>query len=150
MATHRLRRVIAVPTAPVAAPVAVATRLRAAGRVAARMLAGCSRPQTNQIYQPGPGITVRDGGVYVINVLIVTDGSGTRNAGRGALINQRLARRHPGVGERRTGARQRPLKTTILPARSRCRPSEPVQLGHTGDVRVTGNSGRRRHTARSP
>ncbi len=56
----------------------------------APLLAGCGtgfQAQTNQIYQPGPGITVRDGGVYAINTLIVTDGNGNGTL-VAALVNQ--------------------------------------------------------------
>ena len=63
---------------------------RAGRRSAAPQLAGCSRgfgAQTDQIYQPGPGISVRSGGVYVINALVMTDGSGHGTL-IGALINQ--------------------------------------------------------------
>ena len=54
-------------------------RLAVAAALIAPLLAGCGtgfQAQTNQIYQPGPGISVRDDGVYAINTLIVTDGEG--------------------------------------------------------------------------
>jgi hypothetical protein len=104
------------------------------------LLAGCGtgfQAQTNQIYQPGPGISVRDDGVYAINTLIVTDGNGNGTLVT-ALINQAtrpdtLVR--AGVSYTTTG---RPLTTKILGGRVLLPPQQPVQLGYTGDVRVEG------------
>ncbi len=104
------------------------------------VLAGCSRgfgQQTDQIYQPGPGISVRSGGVYGINMLVMTDGAGHGTL-VGALINQQRrvdVLESVSITSPSSGA----LKTTILPGTIPLPSQRAVQLAHSGDVRVEGN-----------
>ena len=54
------------------------------------LVAGCASgfgAATNRIYQPGPGLESRSGDVYVINAVIVTNGTGNGTL-VAALINQ--------------------------------------------------------------
>ena len=56
----------------------------------APVLAACGAnfdAQTNQVYQPAVGVNDRSGDVYVVNALVVTDGSGTGTV-VASLINQ--------------------------------------------------------------
>jgi len=107
--------------------------------VLAPLLAGCGsgfQAETNQIYQPGQGISVRDTAVYGVNMLIVSDGEGNGTL-VGALINQAE------TTDRLVGASVRPtsgkaLDTTIVPGRVPLPPHQAVQLADDGDVRITG------------
>ena len=114
-------------------------RLALATALVAPLLAACGtgfQAQTNQIYQPGPGITVRDDGVYALNTLIVTDGAGNGTL-VGALVNQEA---RPDTLEsvqvKAAGAR---LKTQIISGTIALPSQRAVQLADTGDVRVTGD-----------
>jgi hypothetical protein len=102
-------------------------------------LSGCasgSDAQTLHPYQPGAGISNRDGQVYALNTLVVYDGKGTGTV-VAALLNQRP---HTDVLESvsvtsSSGARlqaQVPSGGITLPYR------QSVQLGNSGDVRVSG------------
>jgi hypothetical protein len=107
--------------------------------VAAPLLASCGtgfQAQTNQIYQPGPGISDRTDGVYVLNALVVTDGQGHGTL-VGALINQRARpdRLESVTVKSDSGA---PLKASILSGTLALLPQRSVQLADTGDVRVSG------------
>lgn len=58
------------------------------------LLAGCAQgfgAQTNQLYQPGPGLENRSSDVYVINAVIVTNGTGN-----GTLVAALMNQVHPG------------------------------------------------------
>ncbi len=114
-------------------------RLLVALTVVAPLLAACGsgfHAQTNQIYQPGPGITVRVGGVYAMNTLIVTDGHGNGTL-VGALINQRS--RPDELRSVRVSTRAgRVLDSTIISGTIALPSQRAVQLADTGDVRVRG------------
>jgi copper(I)-binding protein len=58
--------------------------------LATALVAGCSAnfdAQTNQIYQPAAGSNNRDGDVYVLDALVVTDGTGLGTISAG-LVNE--------------------------------------------------------------
>ncbi len=114
-------------------------RLVVAAAVLAPLLAGCGtgfQAETNQIYQPGPGISVRQDGVYGINMAIVTDGSGHGTL-VAALINQQ---HHPDtlVTSAVKTSRGLPPVATILTGTVALPVQTSVQLGFTGVVRVEG------------
>lgn len=92
--------------------------------------------QTSQIYQPGPGISVRSGDVYAVNMLVVSDGAGDGTL-VGALINQAQA---PDTleGVELTNRAGRPVSTTIIGGTVALPSQRAVQLADTGDVRVQG------------
>jgi hypothetical protein len=114
-------------------------RLAIAAAVVSPLLAGCGagfQAQTNQIYQPGPGITDRSDGVYVVNALVVTDGEGHGTL-VGGLINQepRPDKLESASVACRTGAAPKASiagGTVALPSQ------RTVQLADTGVVRLTG------------
>jgi len=115
-------------------------RLVIAAAVLAPLLAGCGagfQAETNQIYQPGPGISIRAGGVFALNTLIVTDGNsnGTLVA---SLINQ-AARPDALIHVNLRASNGKPLKATIVTDTVPLPSRRAVQLGSTGDVRVTGD-----------
>ncbi len=100
-------------------------------------LAGCSNgfnAQTDEIYQPGPGISVRQGGVYLLNAAIVTDGSGNGTL-IGALLDQS---RTPDrlVSAKITGPKAPTV--TIIPGTITLPVHRSVQLADTSDVRLVG------------
>lgn len=110
-----------------------------AGALLLLLLAGCATSfgaETNKVYQPGPGISVRDTGVYAINMLIVTDGAGNGTL-VGALINQQQ-RRDALETVTVSALDGRMLDTTILPGTIALPPGRSVQLADTGWVRVGG------------
>jgi hypothetical protein len=100
------------------------------------LVSGCSNgfdAQTDQLYQPGPGISVREDGVYLLNAAIVTDGSGNGTL-IGALLNtgsrpDRLVSVSFGGGSQQSNIVG---GTITLPMR------QPVQLADTGNVQVSG------------
>ncbi len=103
------------------------------------LIAGCATSfgaQTSQVYQPGPGITVRDSDVYVLNAFIVTDGRGNGTLVAG-LINQKPAR-DALEAVSVTGPGGKPISATILPGMIALRDQSSVQLADTGAVRVAG------------
>ncbi len=103
------------------------------------LLAGCATSfgaETNQLYQPGPGITVRDSDVYVLNAFIVTDGRGNGTL-VGALLN-RAARVDTLESVKVTGPGGKPLSASILPGTVALPVQRSVQLANTGAVRVAG------------
>jgi hypothetical protein len=115
-------------------------RLGVAAALLTPLLAACGtgfQAQTNQIYQPGPGISVRSGGVYALNALIVTDGDGNGTLVT-ALINQGPS---PDTLESvlvRTRSGDR-VKTSILSGTVALPSRRAVQLADSGDVRVSGD-----------
>ena len=105
----------------------------------AATLAGCSggfNAQTNQLYQPGPGVSVRQDGVYLINALVVTDGSGHGTL-VGALVNEQ-ARSDALESVTLTGSQGVSVNVTILAGSISLRPYQAVQLADTGGVRFQG------------
>lgn len=104
------------------------------------LLAGCATSfgaATNELYQPGPGITVRDSGVYVLNALIVTDGRGNGTL-VGGLLNQ-AARADTLESVKVTAPGGKPLSVSILPGTIALPVQRLVQLANTGAVRVAGD-----------
>lgn len=115
-------------------------RLLLATALLTPLLAACGtgfQAQTNQIYQPGPGISERGSDVDAINMLVVTDGSGNGTL-VAALINQRA---QPdtleSVAMKNTAGKA--LTTTILSSTIALAPQKAVQLANTSDVRVAGS-----------
>lgn len=111
-----------------------------AAAVLVPLLAGCATSfgaQTSQMYQPGPGITVHDSDVYVLNAFIVTDGRGNGTL-VGGLLNRTT---QPDVlqGVQVVPASGKPLSAAIVPGAVSLAPSRLVQLGDTGAVRVGGD-----------
>jgi len=106
----------------------------------APLLAGCGsgfHAKTSEIYQPGPGISVRTGGVYAVNMLIVTDGQGNGTL-IGALINQqKTADKLTAVDV--VGPGGHAVTTSILSGTIALAPQKSVQLADTADVRLTGH-----------
>ena len=137
MATHRSAVSPPLPSTP--EPRRPRRRLLLAAALVAPLLAGCGagfQAQTNQIYQPGPGVTDRAAEVYVLNALIVTDGAGNGTLVAG-LVNQR---RGPDSlqSAKVTSSTGQQLKTTIVGSTLALPPQTLVQLADTGDVRVAG------------
>jgi len=119
MTSRRLRRSLAGCTA------ALATAL----------VAGCSASfdaQTNQIYQSGIGSNNRDGDVYVLDALVVTDGTGLGTISA-ALVNEvlRADALVAVTADSPTGNRVRGM---ILSQEVRLPSQQLVQLSNTGDV----------------
>lgn len=105
------------------------------------VLAGCGvvrfHAQTNEIYQPGPGITVRNGDVYGLNLAVVTDGEGHGTL-IGALLNKVTAPdKLEAVSVRQLDGKR--LTVAILPGYIALQPEQSVQLADTAAVRVTGD-----------
>jgi hypothetical protein len=107
-------------------------------------MSGCAAnfsAPTNEPYQPAAGISDRSGSVYVIDALVVTDGSGNGTVVT-SLINQQPRddtlesySATDSSGDKITTA---PLSTPLtLPAY----PSkdQSVQVGTTGSLRLSGN-----------
>jgi hypothetical protein len=112
--------------------------LAAIALVAVPLLAGCGtgfQAETNQIYQPGPGITDRNGDVYLLNALIVTDGKGHGTV-VGALVNQQS--RTDTLTDAGVKCGPKTLDTSILSGTVSLMSQQSVQLATTGDVRVSG------------
>lgn len=106
----------------------------------APLLAGCATSfgaQTNQPYQPGPGITDRGSDVLMLNAAIVTDGQGNGTL-IGALLNK-----EPRADTLRSVAvldsNGKAISASILPGTISLPHQKLVQLAHTGAVRVSGN-----------
>jgi hypothetical protein len=105
----------------------------------AATLTGCSggfNAQTNQLYQPGPGVSVRQDGVYLINAIVVTDASGHGTL-VGALVNEQ-ARTDTLESVTLTGSHGVSVNVTILPGTISLPPHQAVQLANTGAVRFDG------------
>lgn len=123
-----------------AAPQSSSRRRWLAAAVMTPLLAGCATSfgaQTNQIYQPGPGISDRGSDVYVMNAAIVTDGKGNGTL-VGALINQ-----NPRTDTLRSitvlDSNGKAISASILPGTISLPDQRSVQLADSGDVRVSGN-----------
>jgi len=102
------------------------------------LIAGCGAgfgAQTQQVYQPADGVTVRSGMVYVVNALVVTDGDGNGTVVV-ALINQadepdRLVSL---TAEATTGE---PVEVTPIPTDFELASGESVQSAETGTLRLS-------------
>lgn len=111
-----------------------------AGALLTPLLAGCATSfgaQTSQVYQPGPGITVRGSDVYVLNALIVTDGRGNGTL-VGGLINE-AAQTDTLESVQVTDPAGNPVSATIQPGTIALPDQRPVQLADNGAVRLGGN-----------
>jgi hypothetical protein len=101
------------------------------------LLAGCSNgfgAQTDEIYQPGPGVTVREDGVYLLNASIVTDGSGNGTI-VGALLDE------AGTGDQLVSIALKGKLTnhgTIIGGSLDLPPHRSVQLAERGNIRISG------------
>ncbi len=103
-------------------------------------LAGCAadfNAQTNQQYQPGEGISDRDNGVYVLNALVVTDGTGNGTL-VGTLLNQSNAD-DALQSVTVTDAEGQAIKTTQRPKPVALAPQTPFRLEAKGTVRLSGD-----------
>jgi hypothetical protein len=103
------------------------------------VLAGCGagfHAETNEIYQPGPGITVRNTSVYALNALVVTDGRGDGTLVAGLLNKRPQPDALQSVSV--TSSSGRRLQTTITGGTVALPPQKLVQLADTGAVRVSG------------
>lgn len=120
---------------------AVVRRRWVVAAVVVPLLAGCGSTsfgaQTSQVYQPGPGITVRSSDVYVFNALVVTDGDGNGTL-VGGLINQ-VTRTDTLQSVALTTPQGKQVDATILPGTVSLPDQLSVQLADTGDVRFGGD-----------
>lgn len=102
-------------------------------------LTGCGAgfdAQTQQQYQPAVGVSNREGDVYAINTLVVTDGQGNGTV-VSALINQADAE-DTLASVAATDDRGAALRVQPLPDAGISLPtSQLVQLGNDGAVRVS-------------
>lgn len=103
-------------------------------------VAGCSTgfsDQTNQQYQAAAGITDRAHEIYVLNALVVTDGSGNGTV-VGSLLNQsKTSDTLQGVTATDTKGKKIQTKLTAPVALKR---HQAVRLETTGAVRLTGSA----------
>jgi hypothetical protein len=111
----------------------------AAALLAVTGLTGCSRgfnAETDQIYQPGPGISVRQDGVYLLNAAFVTNGSGNATL-VGALLNIQL---HSDALRAITvvASDGKAATTSIGPGTISLPPHQNIQLGSSGQIRASG------------
>jgi hypothetical protein len=113
--------------------------------LAAPALAGCAAnfdAPTNQPYQPAAGISNRDGDVYALDTLVVTDGEGN-----GTVISQ-LVNKQDGAdtldsyaatdsaGDQITAEPlAQPITLGTWPS-----PDQAVQVGTSGSLRLTGDN----------
>jgi hypothetical protein len=108
------------------------------------LLSGCAAnfdAPTNEPYQPAAGISDRSGGVYAIDTLVVTDGSGNGTV-VSSLINQQQQddtlqsySASDSNGDEITAAPlPQPLDLPAYPS-----PDQSVQVGTSGSLRLTGN-----------
>jgi copper(I)-binding protein len=99
------------------------------------LVAGCSSSfdaQTNQIYQPAIGSNNRDGGVYVLDALVVSGGTGLGTISAGLVNEVRRADALISVtADSPDGGR---VQGMILSHSLRLPSQQLVQLSDTGDV----------------
>lgn len=113
------------------------TAVAAACGLVGVLLAGCSNgfnAQTDEIYQPGPGITVRQDGVFLLNAAIITDGQGNGTL-VGALLDQS---KHPDSLIAVHALGSKPPQATIIAGPMTLPSHQSVQLADSGYVRFTG------------
>jgi hypothetical protein len=132
---------------PVGRPRDGRSRVLAAMFAASALLAlsGCAAnfdAPTNEPYQPAAGISDRNGGVYAINTLVVTDGSGNGTV-VSSLINQQqdddTLQSYSATDSTGADITTTPLAQPIsLPAYPS--PGQSVQLGSSGDLRLSGDN----------
>lgn len=101
-------------------------------------LSGCGAgfdAQTQQQYQPAAGVSNRDGDIYAINTLVVTDGQGSGTV-VSALINQTDVEdslQSVTATDDRGGMQVQPLPEAGFPLPA----NQLVQLGNDGPVRIS-------------
>jgi copper(I)-binding protein len=103
--------------------------------LATALVAGCSASfdaQTNQIYQPAVGSNNRDGDVYVLNALVVTDGTGLGTISAG-LVNE-VTRDDALVAVSPDSSAGKRVQGMILTHRVRLPSLQLVQLSDAGHV----------------
>ena len=103
--------------------------------LATALTPGCSTnfdAQTNQIYQPGVGSNNRDGDVYVLDALVVTDGTGLGTISAG-LVDE-LAKADALIGVSATSPAGNQVRGMILTHRVRLPGLKLVQLSDAGNV----------------
>jgi hypothetical protein len=108
-------------------------------------LSGCAanfNAPTNEPYQPAAGISDRSGAVYAINTLVVADDSGNGTV-VSSLINQQqdddTLQSYSATDSTGADITTTPLAQPIpLPASPS--PDQAVQLGSSGDLRLSGNN----------
>lgn len=103
------------------------------------LIAGCGAgfgAQTQQVYQPADGVTVRSSMVYVVNALVVTDGDGNGTVVV-ALINQ-AAEADQLISLTAEGTAGDPVEVTPIPADFTLAPGESVQTAETSTLRLSG------------
>jgi copper(I)-binding protein len=103
--------------------------------LATALTPGCSTnfdAQTNQIYQPGVGSNSRDGDVYVLDALVVTDGSGLGTISAGLVDEVTGPDALIGVSARSPAGNR--VRGMILTHRVRLPSLRLVQLSDAGDV----------------
>jgi hypothetical protein len=101
-------------------------------------LTGCGGgfdEQTNKIYQGAAGITNRDGEVYVLNALVVTDGKGNGTM-VGTLLNI-MSTADSLKGVKAVDSSGKTIATKLASPVS-LKPEQAVKLETNGDVRLTG------------
>ena len=112
--------------------------LAAVGLLAAFALSACGtnmEAQTNQIYDAGPGVNARGGGVDVLNALVVSnpDGTGTLSA---ALVNQADVADQVASVELSSEGEDLAAETEGIPLELPPFPQNPVQLADEAPVYV--------------
>ncbi len=106
--------------------------------IGAPALVGCGAgfdAQTNQVYQPAAGINDRSGDVYVLNALVVTDGSGYGTVSA-SLVNK-AAEDDALVEVQASLTDGTELETNDLGAGIELFPQELVRLADEGAVRIS-------------
>jgi hypothetical protein len=104
------------------------------------LLAGCSTgfgARTDELYQPGPGLEERTSDIYIINAVIVTDGSGN-----GTLVAAFINQVRPGdrlLAASATSSTGKKLTVTIVPGSLALRTQASVQVADSGAIRVNGS-----------
>jgi len=102
------------------------------------LIAGCGAgfgAQTQQVYQPADGVTVRSSMVYVVNALVVTDGDGNGTVVV-ALINQ-AAEADQLISLTAEGTAGDPVEVTPIPDDFALAPGESVQTAETSTLRLS-------------
>ena len=109
--------------------------------IAIALVAGCSssfKAQTEQIYQPAIGSDNREGDVYVLDALVVSDGTGLGTIAAG-LVNEVVRRGDALVGVRADSPAGNQVRGMILTQQVRLPSLQLVQLADSGDVILSAN-----------
>ncbi len=104
-------------------------------------LAGCAAnfgAQTNQIYQPAQGITMRQSAVWTIDTLVVAN-----SQGQGTLVVAMVnTNKKPDelTGVRARDSAGKPIKVTPSSPHVALPPQQSVQFAKTGKIRLQGSA----------